>query len=66
MKSLMLRRFFKASSMLAVLLSFGAGSVMVFGLSTLQERVTKESSKIATGVLEIMLLLFLILCKDKI
>ena len=52
--------------MLAVLLSFGAGSVMVFGLSTLQERVTKESSKIATGVLEIMLLLFLILCKDKI
>ena len=52
--------------MLAVLLSFGAGSVIVFGLNTLQERVTKESSKIATGVLEIMLLLFLILCKDKI
>lgn len=66
MKSLMLRRFFKASSMLAALLSFGAGSVIVFGLNTLQESVTKESSKIATGVLDIMPLLFLILCKDKI
>jgi hypothetical protein len=47
-------------------LSFGAGSVIVFGLNTLQESVTKESSKIATGVLDIMPLLFLILCKDKI